>query len=137
MTVINWSLELPLIKTQSGFAKVDWAFVAAIRQAENGGEGKQFGVLDGHALSYEQQLAETCASVAHRLETYPANPLQRCYRYDGKSRLRYSPSFISYFASIWAPKGAGNDPTNLNLNWFKNVCNFYQSFIQDDLGAIL
>jgi hypothetical protein len=28
----------------------------------------------------------------------------------------------------WAPVGAGNDPTNLNSNWIKNVSNYYNKF---------
>ena len=29
--------------------------------------------------------------------------------------------FIAYWAGRWAPIGASNDPTNLNVNWSSNV----------------
>lgn len=133
MTKIDWQLELPLIKLQSDKHKVDWAFIAAIRQAENGQTGREFGVLDGVSSSYDEQLAVTCTTVAHRLETYPANPLTRCYSPDKHSRVRYTQSFITYFSSIWSPVGVENDPNGLNKHWLKNATNVYSSFLSQDL----
>jgi hypothetical protein len=130
----NWEIETPIIISAAKCHNIDWAFVAAIRAQENGGEGKQYGVLDGNGLTYNEQLSECCATVAHRLESYPANPLVRCYGANGISRIRYTPSFISYFASIWCPIGAGNDPTGLNKNWYPNVLKFYQQFVAKDLA---
>jgi hypothetical protein len=130
---INWPNELPLIITAANKYNVDPRFIQAIRAQENGGEGKQFGVLDG-ALTYQQQLDECCATVAHRLESYPANPIMRCYGASGRSRVRYNPSFVSYFASIWAPLRVKNDPTNLNANWYHGVSSFYAKFVQEDLA---
>jgi len=132
--MINWDIELPLIKVEAAKHSIDWAFVATIRQVENGGEGRDFGVLDGVSSTYAEQLQVTCATVAHRLETYPANPLQRCYSPSKQSRMRYTMSFINYFASIWAPIGVSNDAHNLNSNWLKNAISAYSSFIAQDLA---
>ena len=132
--IIDWSVELPQIKQQAAKHGVDWAFVAAIRQTENGSAGREFGVLDVVSSSYEEQLEVTCATVAHRLETYPANPITRCYSPNKHSRVRYTQSFITYFSSIWSPVGATNDPSGLNKNWLKNATNAYSSFISQDLS---
>lgn len=115
---------------------VDFQYLRAIRAAENGGPGKEFGVLDG-AKTYAEQLAECAATVAHRLESYPANPLVRVFGSDGYSRVIYGPSFISYFASIWAPIDATNDPNHLNRNWYNNVMKAYHQFVQDELMALV
>ncbi|MDE2232880.1 MAG: hypothetical protein KGJ90_01995 [Patescibacteria group bacterium] len=114
---------------------VDWAFVAAIREAENGPFGREFGVETNGIVGYDAQLEACTATVTHRLETYPSNPLVRCYGADGFSRIRYTPSFIAYFASVWAPIGADNDPESLNRNWFRNASNAYQRFVDSDLSS--
>ena len=31
------------------------------------------------------------------------------------------PTYLDFLANRYAPIGAGNDPTNLNINWLKNV----------------
>lgn len=36
----------------------------------------------------------------------------------------------------WAPHGAGNDPTNLNSNWTRNVGIYYAELGGDPLGAV-
>lgn len=131
--MINWVTETPIIKAQALKHNLDWAYIAAIRTAENGRAGIDFGVLDGNALTYAEQLEECCTTVAHRLETYPANPLVRVYGANGFSRITYSPSFIRYFASIWAPLDADNDPTGLNSNWFTDAITAYHQFVQTEL----
>ena len=131
--MINWESELPLIKLAASKHGIDWCFVASIRQVENGNPGREFGVLDGTSTTYAEQLATTCASVAHRLEVYPSNPLVRAYGANGQSRIRYTPGFLSYFSSIWAPVGASNDPTHLNQYWLDNVSLAYHSHVLSEL----
>ena len=86
---------------------VDKLFVQAIMEQQQG--------IDGVALY---------AEVAHRLETYAANPLQRCYNADKAIRLRYTPSFVSYFASCWAPVVDGD------RHWLQNILDTYDKLIQ-------
>ena len=125
--MINWEIEKPLIVTAATARNVDPYYIMAIRQAENGGNGKEFGVLSENAPTYADQLRLCVSTVAHRLESFPGNPLQR----DPFGRIRYNPKWIAYFQSIWAPVGldVGNDPTHLNNNWLKNVLSFYELHI--------
>jgi len=41
-------------------------------------------------------------------------------------RLVVTDGFIEYIAKTWAPVGAENDPTNLNVNWPRNVKQRYR-----------
>ena len=132
---IDWAIELPLIQASASKHNLDYQWIRTIRAIENGGEGKQFGVLGVGADSYQAQLEVCCTTVAHRLEIYPANPLQRCYSAASVARMRYTRGWISYFASIWAPIGVSNDPTKLNSNWLSNALLTYSNFIQAELNA--
>lgn len=44
------------------------------------------------------------------------------------STKRYKGKTIAQIGSIYAPVGAGNDPTNLNSNWVRNVTALYNQF---------
>lgn len=119
---INWDTEKPLIRAAAARKNVDPAFLMAIRETENGGPGIEFGVEPPGAYDYAGQLAMAVATVAHRLESFPGNPLGR----NVNQQIVYNSRFIAYFASIWAPVGASNDPTGLNANWLGNCTKFYQ-----------
>src|ERR1700722_11033942 len=131
---IDWQIELSLIMTAATMRNLDHQWLRTIRQVENGGSGREFGVLSIGASTYQEQLDECASTVAHRLESYPANPLQRCYSAKGYGRIRYTPSWISYFSSIWCPIGATNDPTHLNKNWLQNALTVYANFIQEEFN---
>jgi hypothetical protein len=119
--------ELPKIKEAAEKLGIDWAFVAAIREAENGSPGREFGVLSVGAPTYDDQLKITCNTISHRLMLYPGNPLTA----DPFKRIKYNDRFIAYFASIWAPVGAANDPNGLNINWSGNVKAIYERLIAE------
>ena len=127
--MINWQNEIPLIEDACAPKQIDPAFVMAIRQAENGAPGREFGVLSQSAPTYADQLRVCIATVAHRLESFPGNPLVR----DAFGRIRYNAKWVAYFQSIWAPSGldvhVDNDPNGLNANWLKNVLHFYEMHI--------
>jgi hypothetical protein len=109
---------------------VDGFFVAAIRVAENGPPGKEFGVEDPDANTYEAQLRECCATVRNRLVAYTANPLgSQTSR--AVQRLAYSATFAEYFRNSWAPLGAPNDPEGLNQNWLRNVLDTYSRYVKN------
>lgn len=118
---IDWELERPLITAEALKHNVDPDFIRTIRHVENGGAGREFGVLSTSAPTYPDQLHVAVITVAHRLELFPKNPLIR----DHNGRIKYSPNWIAYFANIWAPGGVDNDPDNLNKNWYKNALEFY------------
>lgn len=119
--MINWTTEKPLIRVAAIAKGVDPAFLMAIRQTENGGSGIEFGVEPPGQYDYNGQLSMAVATVAHRLQSYPGNPLTR----NSNNQVVYNDKFIAYFASIWAPVGASNDPNSLNANWHTNCAKFY------------
>ena len=99
------------------------AFLAAIRIAENGGDGRQFGVLSESADTYEAQARIAALSIRNnqwrhvlRFKEWPV---------DGTGLL--SEGFVKFMQSRWAPIGADNDPNGLNANWSRNVLRAYRN----------
>lgn len=90
-----------------------------IRKAENGRQGREFGVLNSHAERYADDLDP---SKSFKLQTqYAAGTIKKHYKGD-----------LEKFAEHYAPtKGATNDVHNLNQNWVKNV----KSSMEDDDGS--
>jgi hypothetical protein len=128
---MTWDEEIEQIVPMATRYGVDPAFVAAIRRAEWGTDAKAFGVLSVAAPDYMSQLRVCCNSVKNALLRYVGNPLAAVIS-DGKSvRIKYSDDFIQTFAQRWAPRGATNDPTDLNANWFTNTLHWYRRFLDD------
>lgn len=100
---------------------VQATFLAAIRIAEGGGPGREFGVLSEKADEYEEQ-ADICARSIR-------NSLFRFVAAHGGAwptdQDTYSPSFIVSMAERWAPRKASNDPNDLNRHWVRNVTAAY------------
>ena len=90
--------------------------VAAIRHAENGRAGREYGVLHPKALgkSYRTQ-AGWCAATVQK-------------HYDRWIKAGSQGTFLESLARRYCPVGAGNDPTGLNRHWLKNV-RFWQDRI--------
>src|SRR3990167_6463925 len=92
--------------------------LAAIRLAENGRAGREFGVLSESANTYEQQARICALSIRNN-----------CYRYVQKTEQwpidsatgQLSRSFVDFMAARWAPRGVENEPNDLNAHWPKNV----------------
>lgn len=105
---------------------VDPLFILTIREVENGGPGREFGVLSVSAPSWADQCRVACVSVAHRLWQFlqHTNADEQAFGYV-IGRLSYTPDFIRFFASIWAPRDVKNDPNNLNANWYPNARDTY------------
>lgn len=82
--------------------------VAAIRYAENGGEGREYGVLHPRVKpTYRSQAGWAAATVQKNYD-----------RWDGsKSAL----GFVEFLGSRYCPVGADNDPNGLNSHWVTNV----------------
>lgn len=83
--------------------------VAAIRHAENGRAGREYGILHPKALgkSYRTQ-AGWCAATVQK-------------HYDRWTKAGGRGDFLESLARRYCPVGAGNDPTGLNRHWLKNV----------------
>lgn len=102
-------------------------FIAAIRKTENGGPGKEFGVLSVSAPTFADQLRVCCQTVRHRLITFDVDDttLEPYVAPNGDTVVVYSVGFMHYLAGIYCPIGADNDPNGLNRNWFNNLTHWY------------
>jgi hypothetical protein len=80
----------------------------AIRKAENGAQGKEFGVLNSEAMRFADDPDPAKSFKIQAM--WAAGTIKKRFKGDLKS-----------FADRWAPIGAENDPEGLNKNWLKNI----------------
>lgn len=97
-------------------------FLAAIRIAENGGPGREFGVLSDAATTFDAQARVAAQSIRNNqyrfvlaTQAWPTNEAGA-----------FSEAFVRAMAQRWAPVGADNDPNNLNAHWVTNVLAAYR-----------
>ena len=98
-------------------------FLAAIRIAENGRAGREFGVLSEAADTYEAQARVAALSIRNNAYRYVA----RFKEWPVDTQGRLSEAFTKFMAARWAPSGVENDPTNLNAHWPGNVWRVHSS----------
>lgn len=94
--------------------------LAAIRHAENGRAGREYGVLHPKALgkSYRVQCGWAAATIQKN--------------WDRWKKAGSKGKFIVFLGNRYCPVGAGNDPDNLNRHWIKNVTKFATRFGYED-----
>lgn len=121
-----------IVDTAKRFS-IDARLLAALRKAENGRPGRDFGVLSiatyqpkdtslpelQHA--FQDQATIAARTIANNLTRYRANIKQEPIGPDG----RVTSEFITYFSNIYAPSGVANDPTNLNQFHVGNLKGYY------------
>ena len=95
--------------------------VAAIRHAENGRAGREYGILHPKALgkSYRTQ-AGWCAATVQK-------------HYDRWTKAGSRGDFLESLARRYCPVGAGNDPTGLNKHWLKNVRHWRDRIVKQEM----
>lgn len=86
--------------------------VAAIRYAENGGPGREYGILHARVKPTYRSQAGWCAATVQK--TWD--------RWSGTE------GFITYLGARYCPVGADNDPKGLNRHWVGNVTKFTKRF---------
>ena len=101
---------------------IDARLLAAIRKAEMGGPGREFGILSVPAVTYRDQASIAANTIGNNATRY-----ENATGVSAKSGSRYTEAFITYLGRIYAPLNAPNDPSNLNVNWISNVSNWYRS----------
>lgn len=91
-----------------------WGLNAALLQAVVTAEGGGDHIIRAVQCSLpsvttrEKALEVLCRSCVHAMRDYiDAGEAQR--------------AFVQFWAARWAPRGAANDPTDLNANWARNV----------------
>ena len=109
---------------------VDEDLMLSIREAENGSEGKQFGIMPNSRYNSDRGYNEN-----GQFQEYPNDGdltkqaswsawtvKKNKERYDSLSdREKAKVDFIDYLGEKYAPQGADNDPRGLNENWKRNV----------------
>ena len=111
--------EEAIIQETSAQAGIDPDFLAALRRVENGGPGREFGVLSVPAPTYSDQARIAAESVRKNLERFKGEAVDSVTG-------RYTESFIRFFSRRYAPEGAANDPMGLNRFHAKNLIAVYQ-----------
>ena len=89
--------------------------VAAIRYAENGGKGKEYGILHPRVKPTYRSQAGWCAATVQK-------------NYDRWVKAGSKGEFIVFLGNRYCPVGAENDPNGLNKNWTKNVRFYVDKF---------
>jgi len=89
--------------------------VAAIRYAENGGKGKEYGIIHARCPKGYRSQAGWCAATVQK-------------NYDRWVKAGRKGEYIAFLASRYAPIDADNDPNGLNHNWLPNVRKFRKRF---------
>jgi len=89
--------------------------VTAIRYAENGGKGREYGILHKRCPKTYRGQAGWCAATVQK-------------NYDRWVKAGKRGEFIDFLGRVYCPVGAENDPTGLNKHWTKNVRHFVSRF---------
>lgn len=112
--------EAQIIRRMADHAGVDASFLHALRRAENGGPGREFGVLSVPAPTYEDQARVAAESIRRNVERF-----EQSGRPAVDATGRYTREFIEFFSSRYAPVGAANDPGGLNRHHARNLIRLY------------
>jgi hypothetical protein len=86
----------------------------AIRMAEHGRAGREFGILHPKADTLDRQAGWCAATILknHRRWLDAGRPGE----------------FLEFLAGRYCPVGAANDPDGLNVHWLGNVRHWYRRF---------
>jgi len=95
--------------------------VAAIRYAENGGRGREYGILHKRCPNTYRGQAGWCAATVQK-------------NYDRWVKAGKRGEFVVYLGGVYCPIGAKNDPNGLNKHWIKNVKKFQKRFASPPKG---
>jgi hypothetical protein len=113
--------ERRAIQRAAARAGVDPAFLQALRRTENGGPGREFGVLSVPAPTYEDQVRVAAETVKRNVERFEGGGGRAVDAASG----RYTPEFVAFFSRRYAPVGAANDPSGLNRHHARNLLRLY------------
>ncbi|MEN3184806.1 MAG: hypothetical protein ABDK93_07440, partial [Atribacterota bacterium] len=94
-----------------------YALLLAIREAERGRKGFEFGIVAAKDTDLATQCEWACATIKKNFERF---------RESGEE------DFIAFLGKRWAPVGAENDPKGLNRFFVRNVRYFYNLFRKED-----
>ncbi len=101
-----------------------FALMLAIREAEKGRAGLEFGIMHPKAIytDLRTQAAWCAATIRANFTRF-------------KNQDQYA-DYVDFLGSRYAPAGADNDPGNLNQHWPGNVRFFYERFHEAGEGGV-
>ena len=120
-----------------------YALLLAIREAEKGRKGFEFGIISAKNTNLETQCRYACETIINNVKRFhqylqeeersalsERREDELCSRsVEGKPGFPLQcDDFITFLGSRYAPAGADNDPHNLNSHWVSNVKFFYNQF---------
>ena len=120
-TRISGDDERRIIERTAEHAGIDPDFLHALRRAENGGPGREFGVLSVPAPTYQDQARVAAESIRRSAARFTDRGGQVIDAATG----RYTPEFVAFFSNRYAPVGAANDPRGLNRHHARNLLRLY------------
>lgn len=115
--------DIDAIFRYANYYDIDARFLGAIRKAENGGPGREFGILSVPAPDLDSQARVAAQTVKNNLTRFENQTGLSPFDSTG----RYSDAFVEFLGARYAPVGAGNDPLGLNTYWVGNVESYYRS----------
>ena len=120
-----------------------YALLFAIREAEKGRAGFEFGIIIAKNTDLETQCKYACQTIVNNVKRFhqyleegersalsERSEDELCsHSAEGKPGFPLKCNdFITFLGSRYAPIGADNDPHNLNAHWVRNVKFFYNIF---------
>ncbi len=118
----NPGREASVIRREADRTGIDAQLLVALRRAENGGPGREFGVLSVKAPDLDSQARVAANTVRNSVERFEQTGGQAIDPQSGQ----YTDAFLRYFSARYAPVGASNDPSGLNRYHAANLIALYQ-----------
>ena len=129
--ITNGELDLFLRYAEGNLAV--FFLLIAIRCTEQGGPGKEMGILNKQCKTLDAQVRWARNTVLSKERIY-LDAQGKPARSD--TTHLFTDEFLVFFSSKYAPIGAKNDPQGLNENHLKNL-RFYHSRCRSVLGEVV
>lgn len=129
--ITNGELDLFLKYAEGNIAVL--FLLVAIRCTEQGGPGREMGVLDKRANNLEKQVRWARNTILNNEKRFEKKHFDLLAR--NPNTGLFADAFLEYFSGVYAPVGAENDPRTLNKNHLKNL-RFFHSRCRVMLGEV-
>ena len=104
---------------RNDLAEEDYSILFAIRKAENGGKGREFGIIHPRCDEQMKKNPEKTLDIQAGWAASTIRKNRERWKNEGRPG-----DFITYLGNKYAPRGVSNDPNDLNENWISNVSNW-------------